>query len=106
MKFKKRFTHLRLFAAILFSLMLAANVFPVDKRSKRSSHRELKSFEKFLDDHRSIAADLYQDPSLVDNPDFMAKHPEFQQFLIEHAGLREEILAKAQRCPMTVPSIF
>lgn len=103
---KIRFAHLRVFALIVFSLLLPANVFPVQKKTKQASHRELKTFEKFLTDNPSIAADLHKDPSLVDNPDYLAKHPEFQQFLKGHPGLREEILAKAERCPLDITSIF
>jgi S1-C subfamily serine protease len=103
---KVRFALLRLVALILVNVLLSTGVLPADKQSRHASHRELKTFEKFLHDHPAVAADLYKDPSLVDNPDYLAKHSEFQQFLNEHAGLREEILAKADRCPLTVPSIF
>ena len=100
------FAHLRVFTVIIFSLLLPANVFTAGKQSRHSSHRELKTFEKFLDDHPSIAADLNKDPSLVDNSDYLAKHPELQQFLNGHPNLRQEILAKTERCPLAVPSLF
>ena len=107
MIFKKiRFAHPGVFTLILFALLAPANVFTVEKPAKHANHRELKAFEKFLSDHPSIAADLYKDPALVDNPGYLARHPEFQQFLNGHTGLREEILAKAERCPLAVPSIF
>jgi S1-C subfamily serine protease len=86
--------------------LLSTGVLPADKKSKHVSHRELKTFEKFLRDHPSVAVDLYKDPSLVDNADYLSEHLEFQQFLNGHPGLREEILAKAGRCSLAVPSIF
>lgn len=107
MTFKKiRFAYLGVFTVILFNLLLPTNVFTVEKQSKHASHRELKTFEKFLDDHPSIAADLNKDPSLVDNPNYLAQHPELQEFLSKHAGLRDEILAKSSRCSLAVTSIF
>jgi S1-C subfamily serine protease len=103
---KIRFAHLRVFTVILFSLLLPATVVPVEKQSKHASHRDLKTFEKFLDDHPSVAADLFKDPSLAGKPDYLVRHPEFQQFLNAHPGLREEILAKAGPCHLSIPSIF
>ena len=103
---KSRFARLRVCTLILFCVLLPVNVFAVEKQAKHASHRELKTFEKFLNDHPSIAVDLEKDLSLVDNPDYLAKHPEFQQFLNKHAGLRDEILAKAGRCSLAVTSIF
>jgi len=101
-----RLAKLRCIAVILCCLLQPAIAFPGGIQAKHASHRELKTFEKFLRDHPAVAADLYKDSSLVDNPDYLAKHPEFQQFLTEHPGLREEILAKADRCSLTIPSIF
>ena len=103
---KVRFALLRLVALILVNVLLSSGVLPADKQSRRGSHRELKTFEKFLRDNPTVAADLDKDPSLVDNPNYLAEHSEFRQFLSEHAGLRAEILAKANRCPLSVPSIF
>jgi len=99
-------TKLKALTAILTGLLLTANVIPVTAQSRSASHRELKTFEKFLTDHPSIAADLERDPTLVDNPDYLAKHPELKQLLNSEKGLREEILAKDERCSMAVPSIF
>jgi len=98
--------HMRILTAILIGLLLSTNAFPITIQSRHASHRELKTFEKFLTDHPSIAADLEKDPTLVDNPDYLAKHPELKQILNEQKGLREEILAKDERCSMAVPSIF
>jgi hypothetical protein len=100
---KIRFSHLRVFTVILLSLLLPATVVSVEKQSKHASHRDLKTFEKFLDDHPSVAADLFKDPSLVDKPDYLVKHPEFQQFLNAHPGLREEIFAKGRTMSIDYP---
>jgi len=103
---RPRLANLLAIAVIVCGLLQPANAFPIGMQAKRASHRELKTFEKFLHDHPELAADLSKDPSLVDNPDYLAKHPEFRQFLSEHPGLPGEILAKADRCSLGVPSIF
>jgi len=96
----------RLIALIVFLLMFAAVAFPLQKNAGDKPHRELKTFESFLNSHPSIAADLSQDPSLIDDQNYLAQHADLEQFLKTHPGLRQEILAKAGRCPLTIPSIF
>jgi phage-related protein len=53
--------------------------------------RELASFDGFMDGHPEIAEQLRKDPSLVQNEEFVEKHPVLQQYLQEHPGVREEI---------------
>jgi len=93
-------------ALVIFILLPAVNAFSAQKQFRHAHHRELKTFEQFLDSNPSIAADLSKDPSLVDSRDYLAAHPELQRFLSTHPGLRDEILAKAERCNMPIPSIF
>ncbi|MGB8579296.1 MAG: hypothetical protein WCD47_00615 [Candidatus Sulfotelmatobacter sp.] len=51
---------------------------------------ELANMDRFLDSHPEIAEQLRKDPSLVDNKQFVKNHPALQQFLSDHAGVREE----------------
>ena len=53
--------------------------------------RELAKFDGFMDGHPEIAEQLRKDPSLIQNEEFMEKHPALQQYLQEHPGVREEI---------------
>jgi S1-C subfamily serine protease len=94
------------FTLIVLILLLLAPGVSAEKQFGRESHRQLKTFEMFLDGHPSIAADLGNDASLIDNQDYLAKHPELKNFLNAHPALREEILAKAGRCFLAIPSIF
>ena len=55
------------------------------------TRRELRSFDGFLDTHHEIAKDLRKDPTLVDNADYLAKHPELQAYLNNHPGVRGEL---------------
>jgi len=79
---------------------------PFQQRAEKAPHYELKKFEKFLDDHPAIAADLERDPSLIANQNYLAEHSELRQFLQTHPGLEKEIAAKNERCSQTIPSIF
>ena len=51
---------------------------------------ELLDMDMFLDIHPEIAEQLRKDPSLVNNPKFVAAHPALQQFLAQHPGVRRE----------------
>ncbi|HUK91013.1 MAG TPA: trypsin-like peptidase domain-containing protein [Blastocatellia bacterium] len=73
---------------------------------KQGHHHELKQFEGFLTTHPSIAADIDRDPTLIKNPDYIAKHPELKEFIDSHPGLVDEVLGKAQTCAVPIPSIF
>jgi hypothetical protein len=97
---------LQVFSLIVFLLWPFTIGLSADKQAKRESHHQLKAFEKFLDAHPAIAADINKDAALVDDPDYLAKHPELKDFLDAHPGLRNEILAKAGRCSLAIPSIF
>jgi len=72
----------------------------------RNSHHQLKEFEQFLDKNPTIAADLKKDPSLVNNKDYLTKHPDLQKFVETHPGLLQELLAKDESCSIPIPSIF
>jgi phage-related protein len=43
-----------------------------------------------MDSHPEIAEQLRRDPSLVNNKQFVDNHPDLQQFLAQHPGVREE----------------
>jgi hypothetical protein len=62
-----------------------------DRRDGDITHRELASFDRFADSHPEIGEQLRKDPSLVDNREFVEKHPALQTYLQEHPGVREEI---------------
>ena len=51
----------------------------------------LASFNQFLVSHPEIAEQLRKDPSLVDNREFLERHPALQSYLQDHPAIREEI---------------
>jgi hypothetical protein len=60
-------------------------------RDHDTTHRELASFDRFLDSHRETAEQLRKNPSLIDNQEFVKSHPSLQTYLQDHPGVREEI---------------
>ena len=62
-----------------------------DDRDRDTTRGELASMDRFMDSHPEIAEQLRKDPSLVNNPEFVEKHPALQQYLQEHPGVREEL---------------
>src|SRR5216684_1138799 len=60
------------------------------------NHTELKNFDKFLDSHPEIAEDLAKNPSLVNDQDYVNKHPDLKEFLRSHPGVREEVKENPQ----------
>jgi len=57
----------------------------------RDEHREMANMDRFLDGHPEIAEQLRKDPSLVNNKEFVAKHPALQEFLQGHGELAQEL---------------
>jgi hypothetical protein len=54
-------------------------------------HQELRSFNRFLDDHREIGEQLRKDPSLVDNRQFLKDHPVLESYLKDHPAVRQQL---------------
>lgn len=67
-----------------------------DKSGRDITHREVASLDVFFDAHPGIERDIHKDPSLATNTDFLAKHPEYAEFLKSHPGVKTE-LAKNPR---------
>src|SRR5712672_3137291 len=61
------------------------------ERDSDTTRAQLARFDQFMDRHREIAEQLRKDPSLVNNREFVEKHPALQTYLQEHPGIREEI---------------
>jgi hypothetical protein len=49
---------------------------------------QLAAFDQFLDNHPELSEQLRKDPSLVDDKQFVEKHPALQQYLQQHPEVR------------------
>ncbi len=54
------------------------------------SRAEAATGDQFLDSHPEIAEQLQKHPRLIDNPQYLQKHPELQEFLKNHPEVRED----------------
>ncbi len=53
------------------------------------TRREIVDMDHFLDKHPEIAEQLRRDPSLIDNREWVARHPELQENLNSHQRLAQ-----------------
>ena len=63
---------------------------PQHEGDNDTTRRELAEMDRFLDGHPEVAEQLRKDPSLLNNQEFVEKHPELREFLQNHPGVREE----------------
>ena len=54
------------------------------------NNRELGRMDQFLDEHRDVEQQLALNPSLINDPTYLAQHQDLQAFLNEHPQVREE----------------
>ena len=52
---------------------------------------EVRSLDDFLDTHSGIERELRKNPSLVNNADYLAKHPGLKTYLDQHPLIRQEL---------------
>jgi hypothetical protein len=92
-----------LLAGTLFSPAFAQAINPGQPPAVTGSNppninqRELGNYDKFADSHPEVAQRLSKNPGLVDNPQFMSKHPEFSEFLKNHPGVRTQFKEHPER---------
>jgi len=56
-----------------------------------TTRQELAQFDRFLDSHREIGEQLRKNSSLINDKEFLEKHPALQTYLREHTAFRIEI---------------
>jgi len=61
------------------------------RQDNDATRGQLARFDDFLDAHPEIAEQLRKNPSLVNNKDFVTKHPALQSFLQDQPGVRDQL---------------
>jgi hypothetical protein len=56
----------------------------------------LTNFGQFLGGHSSMAAQLSQDPSLANNKEYLANHPELAEYLKNHPTVTQQLAENPQ----------
>ena len=62
----------------------------------RDASHEAASFGQFLGVHANIAAQVSQDPTLLNNKEFMETHPELQDYLKSHPAAQAQLQQNPQ----------
>jgi len=62
----------------------------------RYGHQELTSFGEFLGGHSSVAQQLAKDPSLANNKEYVANHPELGEYLKTHPAMSQQLAQNPQ----------
>src|SRR5260221_2923056 len=57
---------------------------------------ELTSFGQFLGGHSAVAEQLSKDPSLANNKEYLANHPELGQYLKAHPAMTQQLSENPQ----------
>jgi hypothetical protein len=71
--------------------------------STRSMDRDdMASFGAFLGAHGSLATQLSKNPSLANNKEFQASHPELQEFLKAHPAVQAQLTSNPQTAMSSV----
>jgi len=68
----------------------------VEGNEESVARKEVASFDSFLDANPSLAASLSRNPSLINNPAFLAKNPALATWLKTHPGAAAEIKENPQ----------
>ncbi|HZU42985.1 MAG TPA: hypothetical protein VE994_09965 [Terriglobales bacterium] len=76
------------FATMLGVSAIAFAQQPADKDITQS---EMRNFDQYLDKHQDVRSDLSKNPNLINDPNYLAKHPHLKAFLEEHPNTRQEL---------------
>jgi hypothetical protein len=68
--------------------MISPTIPPPDHDTTR---REVRRFDNLEDQRPEAVKELYKDPTLVNNPDYLAKHPGMQEWMTKHPQAATEL---------------
>lgn len=80
-------TLIALSAALLTTALatpLMAQPVPPVNTAYGEHHPNVETFDSYLDAHPEQRAELSKNPALIDNPRYVAHHPELQTFMHDH----------------------
>jgi hypothetical protein len=92
MKICKRLSRAALVAVITFAALAGLSTLAIaQQETDKALAWHLKIFDEFLDQHPNIAQDVSKNPNLVNDEDYLSKHPELKQFLEQHHDLKRRL---------------
>jgi len=60
-------------------------------RDSDMTRQQLSTLDQFLDQHPELSEQLRNNPSLVNNEEFVENHPDLQRYLQQHPEIREDL---------------
>jgi serine protease Do len=91
---------------VLILSMFAVDAFPQKSRGGRVSRDKFQNLESFLETHPSIAADLRDDPSHIEDQNYLREHPELQNFIKGHSNIGNKLSPVVQDCALSASEVF
>ena len=76
---------------VLTGMAAAIPGMPYPQKDGDITRGEVKRFDHYLDQHPEVTEQLRKHPGLVNNQDYMEKHPELREFMKNHPEVREEL---------------
>ena len=71
-------------ALALASLTAVVKTASAQRQNPDITRQQLENFDRFLDSHPQIRAELTQNPNLVNDPRYIQDRPELRDFLATH----------------------
>ncbi len=71
--------------------MARERAFERSERDNDITRTEVRNFDEYLDRHPNQAREIRNNPRLVDDPKYLAKHPELKEWLDHHPNTRREL---------------
>jgi hypothetical protein len=62
-----------------------------EERGGDITRTELRNFDQYLDNHPEVAEALKKDPGLINDADWVSKHPQLKDWLEDHPNARREL---------------
>jgi len=67
-----------------------------NRMGDRDGRGELTNFGHFLGEHSTVAEELSKDPSLANNKEYLANHPELGEYLKAHPAMTQQLAQNPQ----------
>src|SRR5215469_14749039 len=82
--------------ALALALSAGATALPAPQSAQENQNpdltrQELAAFDRFLDQHPDVAKQLYNNPSVIGDEEFVENHVQLRGFLQDHPKVREEL---------------
>lgn len=61
-----------------------------ERHDLKVDHQALNGTDAFMKNHPQVAGELKNDPNLINDPNYLAKHPQLDNYLAKHPEVRKD----------------